>query len=50
VPDNVSSNRGSGGGNGSLSDMKIDEEAPLISSSRVSHIGRMQLANHATGK
>lgn len=50
MPDNVSNNGGSGGGNGSLSDMKIDEEAPLISSSRVSHIGRMQLANHATGK
>ncbi|KAH1216496.1 putative sugar phosphate/phosphate translocator [Glycine max] len=49
VPDNVSNNGGSGGGNGSLSDMNIDEEAPLISS-RVSHIGRMQLANHATGK
>ncbi|XP_014506947.1 probable sugar phosphate/phosphate translocator At3g17430 [Vigna radiata var. radiata] len=50
VPDNVSNNGGSGGGNGSLSDMNFDEEAPLISSSRVSHIGRMQLANHATGK
>lgn len=49
MPDNVSNNGGSGGGNGSLSDMNIDEEAPLISS-RVSHIGRMQLANHATGK
>ncbi|KAG2407363.1 sugar phosphate/phosphate translocator [Vigna angularis] len=50
VPDDVSNNGGSGGGNGSLSDMNFDEEAPLISSSRVSHIGRMQLANHATGK
>ncbi|ESW26456.1 hypothetical protein PHAVU_003G121200 [Phaseolus vulgaris] len=45
MPDNVSG--GSSGGNGSLSDMNFDEEAPLISSSRVSHIGRMQLANHA---
>ncbi|KAL2338887.1 hypothetical protein Fmac_013333 [Flemingia macrophylla] len=50
VPDSVSNNGGSGGGNSSLSDMNIDEEAPLISSSRLSHIGRMQLTNYATGK
>ncbi|XP_020227086.1 probable sugar phosphate/phosphate translocator At3g17430 isoform X2 [Cajanus cajan] len=50
VPDSVSNNGGSGGGNGSLSDINIDEEAPLISSSRLSHIGRMQLTNYATGK
>ncbi|KAJ1418710.1 hypothetical protein SESBI_15644 [Sesbania bispinosa] len=47
VPDNVSN---SSGGNGSASDMNIDEEAPLISSSRLSHIGRTQLTNHAIGK
>ncbi|RDY04354.1 putative sugar phosphate/phosphate translocator [Mucuna pruriens] len=50
APDSVSNTGGSGGGNVSLSDMNIDEEAPLISSSRLSHIGRMQLTNHATGK
>ncbi|PNY06600.1 putative sugar phosphate/phosphate translocator [Trifolium pratense] len=50
VPDNAGNNEGGSGGNGSASDMIIDEEAPLISSSRLSHIGRMQLTNHATGK
>nr|ADN34035.1 phosphate translocator-like protein [Cucumis melo subsp. melo] len=33
------------GGNGS-SDMNVDEEAPLLASSRLSHIGRMQVGNH----
>jgi hypothetical protein len=48
VPDNAGNNEG---GNGSgASDMIVDEEAPLISSSRLSHIGRTQLTNHATGK
>ncbi|KAG7018545.1 putative sugar phosphate/phosphate translocator [Cucurbita argyrosperma subsp. argyrosperma] len=38
------SNNGNGG-NGS-SDMNIDEEAPLLASSRLSHIGRTQVGNH----
>lgn len=50
VPDNVDNDEGSSGGNGSASDMNIDEEAPLISSSWLSHIGRTQLTSHATGK
>ncbi|TKY72963.1 sugar phosphate/phosphate translocator [Spatholobus suberectus] len=49
VPDNIGDSEGSSGGNGTASDMNIDEEAPLISS-RLSHIGRTQLTNHATGK
>ncbi|KAL1832642.1 hypothetical protein DCAR_0102663 [Daucus carota subsp. sativus] len=32
-------------GLGSASDQSVDEEAPLISSSRISHIGRSQLSN-----
>ncbi|CAJ1975680.1 unnamed protein product [Sphenostylis stenocarpa] len=51
VPDNIDGNEGSSGGNGTASDMKIDEETPLVSSSRLSHIGRTQLTNqYATGK
>ncbi|KAK9145959.1 hypothetical protein Sjap_005862 [Stephania japonica] len=34
------------GGNGSVSDQNVDEEAPLIPSSRLSHIGRSQLNSH----
>ncbi|XP_012573315.1 probable sugar phosphate/phosphate translocator At1g48230 isoform X2 [Cicer arietinum] len=49
VPDNVGNNGGSSGGNGSTFGMNIDEETPLISS-RLSHIGRTVLTNHATGK
>ncbi|XP_058757186.1 probable sugar phosphate/phosphate translocator At3g17430 [Vicia villosa] len=50
VPDNAGNNEGIGGGNGSASDTNIDVETPLISSSRLSHIGRTQLTSHATGK
>ncbi|KAK7363407.1 hypothetical protein VNO77_05550 [Canavalia gladiata] len=50
VADNFSNNGGSGRGNGSPTDMNIDEEAPLISSSRLSLIGRAQLSNLLTGK
>ncbi|CAI8610852.1 unnamed protein product [Vicia faba] len=50
VPDNGGNNEGSSGGNDSASDMNIDVETPLISSSRLSHIGRTQLTSHATGK
>ncbi|XP_022137964.1 probable sugar phosphate/phosphate translocator At1g48230 [Momordica charantia] len=39
-----SSNNGNGG-NGS-SDMNVNEEAPLLASSRLSHVGRMQVGNH----
>ncbi|XP_002519318.2 probable sugar phosphate/phosphate translocator At3g17430 isoform X1 [Ricinus communis] len=45
TPTNNSDNNGVGGG-GISSDLKVDEEAPLISS-RLSHIGRSQLSNHA---
>lgn len=47
VPDDV--NYGSGGKNGrngSASDSNFDEEAPLMASSRVSHLGRSQLSSH----
>lgn len=44
VPNNNGdSSRGSGGGNGAASDLNVDEEAPLLSTSRLSHIGRTQL-------
>ncbi|KAK6930352.1 Sugar phosphate transporter domain [Dillenia turbinata] len=36
-----------GGGNGQQSDYNIDEEAPLISSSRLSHIGGTQLSSQS---
>lgn len=29
----------------SASDLNVDEEAPLVPSSRISHIGRSQLSN-----
>lgn len=44
MPDSVSENEGSSGGDGIASDINFDEEAPLISSSRLSHIGRTQLS------
>ena len=34
------------GGNGSTLDLNADEAAPLIPSSRLSHIGRSQLTTH----
>ncbi|XP_028760045.1 probable sugar phosphate/phosphate translocator At1g48230 [Neltuma alba] len=43
VPNDNGDNGGSSGGIGSASDMNVDEEAPLIQSSRLSHIGRSQL-------
>lgn len=44
VPNDTSDNsKGSSGGNGGASDMNFDEEAPLLSTSRLSHIGRSQL-------
>ncbi|KAF8387711.1 hypothetical protein HHK36_026365 [Tetracentron sinense] len=46
VPDNNNKNGGSNGGNGSASDPNVDEEAPLIPSSRLSHIGRSILSSH----
>jgi len=47
VPDNSDDDEGNIGGNGTAS----DEETPLVSSSRLSHIGRTQLTNqYATGK
>ncbi|XAR56937.1 hypothetical protein NMG60_11024908 [Bertholletia excelsa] len=39
---------GSGRGNNSVSDLNVDEEAPLIPSSRLSHMGRMQVSSHAS--
>ncbi|XP_043722010.1 probable sugar phosphate/phosphate translocator At3g17430 isoform X1 [Telopea speciosissima] len=44
VPNNSNNNNvGSNGGNITTSDFPVDEEAPLIPSSRLSHIGRTQL-------
>ncbi|GAB4825636.1 hypothetical protein Ancab_008510 [Ancistrocladus abbreviatus] len=44
VPNDSSDNQGgSSGGNGPASELIIDEEAPLIPSSRLSHVGRSQL-------
>uniref|UniRef100_A0A803M2K4 Sugar phosphate transporter domain-containing protein n=1 Tax=Chenopodium quinoa TaxID=63459 RepID=A0A803M2K4_CHEQI len=37
---------GGGGGSNSASEMIVDEEAPLITSSRLSHIGRTQVNPH----
>ncbi|RZC52251.1 hypothetical protein C5167_020677 [Papaver somniferum] len=45
IPNSVKD--GGGGGNESASDPKVDEEAPLIPSSRtLSHIGRSQVTSH----
>ncbi|KAF7837642.1 putative sugar phosphate/phosphate translocator [Senna tora] len=49
VPNDID-NGGGSGGNGSASDIIVDEEAPLIQSSRLSHIGRTQLTNLVSGK
>ncbi|XP_059639740.1 probable sugar phosphate/phosphate translocator At1g48230 [Cornus florida] len=46
-PDSSDKNGGSTRGNSTASDLNVDEEAPLISSSRLSHIGRSQLSNHS---
>lgn len=43
VPNNSSDSRGGIGGNGAASDLNVDEEAPLLSTSRLSHIGRTHL-------
>ncbi|KAF3944726.1 hypothetical protein CMV_028834 [Castanea mollissima] len=44
VPNNSSdSSRGGSGGNGAASDLNVDVEAPLLSTSRLSHIGRTHL-------
>ncbi|KNA05546.1 hypothetical protein SOVF_189350 [Spinacia oleracea] len=40
VPNDDSKTGGGGGGSNSASEMIVDEEAPLITSSRLSHIGR----------
>ncbi|KAL3752439.1 hypothetical protein ACJRO7_013141 [Eucalyptus globulus] len=48
VPNSDNDNeRGSIAGSLSGSDSKVDEEAPLITTSRLSHIGRTQLGSHA---
>ncbi|KAL2507171.1 putative sugar phosphate/phosphate translocator [Forsythia ovata] len=48
IPDDVMNNSGGGknGRNTSPLDLHVDEEAPLIPSSRVSHLGRNQLSSH----
>lgn len=44
VPNNSGdSSRGGSGGNGAASNLNVDEEAPLLSTSRLSHIGRSHL-------
>ncbi|KAA8528170.1 hypothetical protein F0562_035579 [Nyssa sinensis] len=46
VPDKSDDNNGgSSRGNSSASELNVDEEAPLIPSSRLSHIGRSQLSS-----
>lgn len=47
VPDDVNYSGGvKSGRNVSASDPNFDEEAPLMTSSRISHLGRNQLSNH----
>ncbi|KAF5737116.1 sugar phosphate/phosphate translocator [Tripterygium wilfordii] len=46
VPNNSSDNIRAGASNLDASDMNVDEEAPLMPSSRLSHIGRTHLTNH----
>ncbi|XP_057958985.1 probable sugar phosphate/phosphate translocator At1g48230 isoform X1 [Malania oleifera] len=47
VPNSSNGNSGGGGGgNGSGPDLSVDEEAPLMPTSRLSHIGRTQLSSH----
>lgn len=48
--DNVDNGGSSGSIIGSASDMNVDEEAPLIQSSRLSHIGRTQTSSLGSGK
>lgn len=44
TPDNSNGDNGrTGRGVNSVSDLNVDEEAPLISSLRMSHLGRTQL-------
>uniref|UniRef100_A0A2P2MMV1 Organic anion transporter n=1 Tax=Rhizophora mucronata TaxID=61149 RepID=A0A2P2MMV1_RHIMU len=45
TPNNTSDINGGGGDN--IPDASVDEEAPLMPQSRLSHIGRSQLSNHA---
>ncbi|XP_058195969.1 probable sugar phosphate/phosphate translocator At3g17430 isoform X1 [Rhododendron vialii] len=45
VPDDTNSS--ASGWNSTASDIMVDEEAPLIPSSRVSHLGRSQLGSHS---
>ncbi|CAM8991673.1 unnamed protein product [Rhodiola kirilowii] len=44
---NIGNNNGADDSHSALSDSTFDEEAPLIASSRLSHIGRTQLNSHA---
>lgn len=48
VPDDIINNSSGGktGWNASPLDLHVDEEAPLVPSSRVSHLGRNQLSSH----
>lgn len=45
VPEDTKSS--ASGWNNTASDIMVDEEAPLIPSSRVSHLGRSQLGSHS---
>ncbi|RWR93124.1 putative sugar phosphate/phosphate translocator [Cinnamomum micranthum f. kanehirae] len=45
-PNNGNNGNGGGSNERSTSDPNVDEEAPLIPSSRLSHIGRSQLGSH----
>lgn len=46
VPNDDGKNGGSSGGSNLASEKIVDEEAPLITSSRLSHIGRTQINTH----
>lgn len=49
TPDSGDDNNGGGNrGNSYSLDMNVDEEAPLMASSRLSHIGRSQVSSHGT--
>lgn len=44
---NLNNNDDNNGGNNSAAESNLDEEAPLIAASRLSHVGRTQVSNHA---
>lgn len=48
VPDDsINSSSGLRTGRNYASDINVDEEAPLLASSRLSHLGQSQYSNHS---